>query len=195
MSQTQSEDDIEIMARAAHAARRAAIEAKPFDANLGTLVERFCQADLEATAWVFFDSGEVLKRRDILDRVTRLASSLNRIGIMQGTHVAVMLPNISAFPVTWLALARLGAVMVPVNVRYTPAELGYVLTDSEAEFLVIDRSLITTFNALETRPGSVDRRSYRRARRRGARQSQLGTACRRGNGGICSSLVGRAKTI
>ena len=155
MSQTQSEDDIEIMARAAHAARRAAIETKPFDANLGTLVERFCQADLEATAWVFFDSGEVLKRRDILDRVTRLASSLNRIGIVQGTHVAVMLPNISAFPVTWLALARLGAVMVPVNVRYTPAELGYVLTDSEAEFLVIDRSLITTFNTLETRPAAL----------------------------------------
>ena len=109
--------------------------------------------------------------------------------LVKGTHVAVTLPNISAFPVTWLALARLGAVMVPVNVRYTPAELGYVLTDSEAEFLVIDRSLITTFNALEKRRVAL---TADRIVVHGAwnRQSQLGTACRRGNVGICSSLVG-----
>ena len=155
MSPTQGEDDVEARARAAHAARRAAIEEKPFDDNLGALVERFCRADPEATAWVFFDGGEVLKRREVLDRITRLASSFNRIGIVKGTHVAVMLPNVSAFPVTWLALARLGAVMVPVNVRYTAAELGYVLTDSQAEFLVIDHTLLGTFKALDKRPAAL----------------------------------------
>lgn len=131
------------------------MEAKPFDANLGDLVERFCKADPAAVAWVFFDSDETLTRHDVFDRVTRLASSLSRIGVGKGTHVALMMPNISAFPVTWLALARLGAVMVPVNVRYTTSELGYVLTDSEAEFLVIDSALLGVFNALETRPASL----------------------------------------
>jgi crotonobetaine/carnitine-CoA ligase len=155
MPETQTTEASEAAARAAHQARRAAMEAKPFDANLGDLVERFCKADPAAVAWVFFDSGETLTRRDIFDRVTRLASSLSRIGISKGTHVAVMMPNISAFPVTWLALARLGAVMVPVNVRYTAAELGYVLTDSEAEFLVIDSGLLGVFNALEARPPAL----------------------------------------
>ncbi len=131
------------------------MEAKPFDANLGDLVERFCKADPTAVAWVFFDGDETLTRHDVFDRVTRLASSLSRIGVGKGTHVALMMPNISAFPVTWLALARLGAVMVPVNVRYTTSELGYVLTDSEAEFLVIDSALLGVFNALEKRPASL----------------------------------------
>ena len=132
MIKTQTPEAREAAASAAHQARRAAMEAKPFDANLGDLVERFCKADPAAVAWVFFDSDETLTRHDVFDRVTRLASSLSRIGVGKGTHVALMMPNISAFPVTWLALARLGAVMVPVNVRYTTSELGYVLTDSEA---------------------------------------------------------------
>jgi acyl-CoA synthetase (AMP-forming)/AMP-acid ligase II len=155
MSETQTTEASEAAARAAHQARRAAMEAKPFDANLGDLVERFCKADPAAVAWVFFDSGEILTRRDVFDRVTRLASSLSRIGVGKGTHVALMMPNISAFPVTWLALARLGAVMIPVNVRYTTSELGYVLTDSEAEFLVIDGALLGIFNALEARPPAL----------------------------------------
>ena len=37
---------------------------------------------------------------------------------------------------TWLALARLGAVMVPVNKRYTARELAYTLTDSDTGWLV-----------------------------------------------------------
>ena len=152
MAGTAGTDDIEHKARSAHAARIAAMEAKPFDANLGALVERFCRADPDAVAWVFFDSGETLTRRQVLDGVTRLASSLAGIGIAKGTHVAVMLPNVAAFPITWLALARLGAIMVPVNVRYTPAELFYVLTDSEAEFLIIDAALTDVFKALEKRP-------------------------------------------
>lgn len=155
MLETQTTEASEAAARAAHQARRTAMEAKPFDANLGDLVERFCKADPAAVAWVFFDGGETLTRHDVFDRVTRLASSLSRIGVGKGTHVAVMMPNIAAFPMTWLALARLGAVMIPVNVRYTPSELGYVLTDSEAEFLVIDSGLLGVFNALEARPPAL----------------------------------------
>lgn len=152
MTSAQGTDEIERRSRAAHAARIAAMEARPFDSNLGTLVERFAQADPQATAWVFFDSGETLTRGQVLDRITRLASSLAKIGVKKGTHVGVVLPNVPAFPITWLALARLGAVMVPVNVRYTPAELTYVLTDSEAEYVVIDESLMPVLQSLEKRP-------------------------------------------
>ena len=148
-------DEIDRKAKAAHAERRRKIETTPLEANLGAVVENFCKRDPEATAWVFIDSGESLKRREILDRVTRLASSLARIGIRKGTHVAVVLPNKPAFPITWLAIARLGAVMVPVNVRYTAAELNYVLTDSEAEYVVIDESLLPRLESLDPRPAAL----------------------------------------
>ena len=46
-----------------------------------------------------------------------------------------MIHNIPQFPVTWLALSRLGAVMVPVNISYTGRELDYIVNDGDAEFL------------------------------------------------------------
>src|SRR5204863_1107107 len=85
----------------------------------------------------------------------RLAAGLARAGIRKGSHVGVMLPNVAALPTTWLALARLGAVMVPINIGYTPREMGYVVGDSEAEFLVIDEDRLDTLAALPDRPPAL----------------------------------------
>jgi crotonobetaine/carnitine-CoA ligase len=146
------QDSIDATAKAAHAERRRRMEAEPLAPNLHSLVERFCQEDPDALAWVFFDSNETLTRSDIFDRITRLASSLYGIGVGKGTHVAVALPNVSAFPITWLALACLGAVMVPVNTRYTATELGYVLNDADAEYMVIDERLLRRLESVADRP-------------------------------------------
>jgi crotonobetaine/carnitine-CoA ligase len=143
------EDATDVAAKAAHAKRRRRMEVEPLAPNLQALIEDFCHEDPDALAWVFFDSNERLTRRDILDQITRLASSLHRIGVEKGSHVAVLLPNVSAFPITWLALACLGAVMVPVNTRYTAAELGYVLNDAEAAFLVIEATLLRQLHNLD----------------------------------------------
>lgn len=67
-----------------------------------------------------------------------------------------MLPNVPEFPTTWLALARLGAVMVPINIGYTARELHYVLTDSEASFLVIDASCLATLDQMTAETPVLD---------------------------------------
>src|SRR5436853_6396739 len=69
-------------------------------------------------------------------------------GVGHGTHVAVMLPSVPAYAITWFALARLGAVMIPVNMQYKPGDLEYVLRDSEARYLVIDESVMASFEAI-----------------------------------------------
>ena len=67
----------------------------------------------------------------------------------KGSHVAVMLPNIAAFPFVWLAIGMLGAVMVPMNNTYSEREIAYVLGDSEADFLVVhDECLKSVENVL-----------------------------------------------
>jgi len=48
-----------------------------------------------------------------------------------------MLPNGFEFPLAWQALAKLGAVMVPVNVQYREKELQDVLNHSEAKLAVV----------------------------------------------------------
>lgn len=70
-------------------------------------------------------------------RVDRLAAALQQLGVVKGDRVAVMLPNGFDFPLAWLALARLGAVIVPANITYQAHDLHYILADAGASVLLI----------------------------------------------------------
>jgi carnitine-CoA ligase len=89
-------------------------------------------------ALIFDESGETISYGDLGDRTRRVAAALQSIGVERGDHVAVMLRNRVEFPVAWLALARLGAVMVPLNVYYREADASYVLNDARATVLVTE---------------------------------------------------------
>lgn len=58
-------------------------------------------------------------------------------GIRRGDRVALMCPNIFAFPVAMLGIIRAGAVQVNVNPLYTPHELQHQLEDAGAETIVV----------------------------------------------------------
>ena len=117
-------------------------------ALLDAAVERFGEREFLN----YFEQGERLSFAGTREQVRRLAHSLTGIGVGKGSHVAVMLPNVPAYPVTWLALATLGAVMVPVNNRYTARELRYVLEDSDAGFLIVHRDYFPVIDAVDPLP-------------------------------------------
>ena len=73
---------------------------------------------------------------EVEGRTNRLANALGAHGVSHSHKVAVMMPNGIDFPTVWLALAKLGAVMVPVNTRYREADLTYVLNDSGASMAI-----------------------------------------------------------
>lgn len=60
-----------------------------------------------------------------------------RLGIRRGDRVALMSPNIFAFPIAMLGILRAGAVQVNVNPLYTPRELEHQLKDAGAETIFI----------------------------------------------------------
>ncbi|WP_033288856.1 fatty acyl-CoA synthetase [Amycolatopsis jejuensis] len=64
--------------------------------------------------------------------VNRLANALAERGIGQGDRVAVLSRNSTAYVLAIFAVARLGAVLVPVNFMLTAGEAGYVLKHSGA---------------------------------------------------------------
>lgn len=99
----------------------------------------------ERPAAVFFDDNETLTYSDLLRQIARLASSFERVGISHGTHVGVMLHTDVRYPLTWLALATLGAVTVPINPEYTPRELHYIISTANVRFIVIDNDVLPTF--------------------------------------------------
>src|ERR1700760_4736706 len=73
------------------------------------------------------------------DRLSRnfTAYLQNRLGVRKGDRIAVMLPNIPAFPLAMLGIVRAGAVQVNVNPLYTPRELEHQLNDAGVETIVI----------------------------------------------------------
>ena len=80
--------------------------------TLGDFVRRRARAMGDAKVGVWFEEGDSLSYAELDRLADRLAAGLVSRGVRKGTHVAVMLPNISAFPISWVALGRIGAVMV-----------------------------------------------------------------------------------
>lgn len=75
---------------------------------------------------------------ELNDRTTRLANALRARGVERGDRVAVMLPSGFEFFETGLAVAKAGAVMIPVNWHLKPDEVTWILSDSGATALVAD---------------------------------------------------------
>lgn len=86
---------------------------------------------------VFLVSGDQRLTYGQVDHQARaLAAGLQQLGIEAGDRVALDLPNWSEFVVSMFAAAKLGAVIVPLNPRYTLPELQYMLRHSEAAAVV-----------------------------------------------------------
>lgn len=66
------------------------------------------------------------------------AAALASLGVLPGHRVALLARNGPGFVATVHAAARLGAILLPLNVRLTPAELAWQLGDAGAALLVCD---------------------------------------------------------
>jgi acyl-CoA synthetase (AMP-forming)/AMP-acid ligase II len=138
--------------------RRRQIESEPLPTNVAVLLDEAAAEVPDKVALDFFEDGERLTYGELRQRVSRLASGMARRGIGRGSHVGVMLPNVSALPLTWLALARLGAVMLPINTAYTPREVDYVIVDGEVGWLVIDNASLAILSEDSERPTRLSNR-------------------------------------
>ena len=86
---------------------------------------------------LFIFNDKPLSFAEVNRRVNKTANALHSVGVTKGKHVAVMLPNGVDFPIVWFALAKLGAVIVPININYHDHDLTYALNNSQAGFFVV----------------------------------------------------------
>jgi crotonobetaine/carnitine-CoA ligase len=104
--------------------------------DVATLVLRAAERWPDRTAWTFDQTGESLTFGQVADRSAALARTLAGLGVSRRDRVAALLSNVPDFPLVWLAMARLGAALVPVNLNYRSHDAGHLLTDSGAKLLV-----------------------------------------------------------
>jgi len=77
----------------------------------------------------------------IAARIDDAARRLIAAGVGHGEHVALWLNNSDDWIFIAFALQKIGAVLVPINTRFRPRDLSYVLAQSDSRFLIThDRS-------------------------------------------------------
>jgi len=86
----------------------------------------------------FSSFGQVLTYAEIERKSGYFAAYLqSQLGLKKGDRVALMSPNIMAFPVVMLGILRAGLVQVNVNPLYTPRELTHQLNDADTDTIII----------------------------------------------------------
>ncbi|RYZ12880.1 MAG: ATP-dependent acyl-CoA ligase [Comamonadaceae bacterium] len=97
-----------------------------------------------------FDDDSTWSYGETLAQVRSAAAALQRLGVEQGDHVLLWLPNGPDFLRTWLAINYLGAVCVCVNTAYRGAVLEHVLRNAQARIMVTLQTLAARLEGLGT---------------------------------------------
>ena len=88
----------------------------------------------DKTAIVFEDKRYTFN--DLNERVNRLANGLIKLGVKKGDRVAFLQVNCNQCVETYFAVAKVGAIYVPLNFRAKEKELGYMLNSAGAIILI-----------------------------------------------------------
>ena len=72
------------------------------------------------------------------DRIARFAGALRTLGVEDGDRVAMLSLNSDVFHEVLLAVPWAGGVIVPVNFRWSPAEIAYSLEECGVKVLIVD---------------------------------------------------------
>ena len=111
--------------------------------SVTTLMERAMQRYADKVAFQSFSQSLTYAQVDKLS-ADFCAYLQHRLGVAKGDRVAVMMPNLAAFPISMLGIIRAGAVQVNVNPLYTARELEHQLNDSGCKTIVIFSGSTTT---------------------------------------------------
>ena len=85
-------------------------------------------------------STQVLTYQQLFDAADELAAGLHQWGLRKGDRVAFYLGSRPEFVIAYLAVIRLGAVVVPINLRYRSTEIGHILADCMPRLLITERA-------------------------------------------------------
>lgn len=102
--------------------------------TFGSLVDEKAERFGEREALVFGEQRYTFKQ--VRERVDEVAAGLIKLGVRHGDHVALWLVNRPEWIFCMFALARIGAVQVPVNTRFRTHDLEYLLRQSDARYLI-----------------------------------------------------------
>lgn len=113
--------------------------------HLGDLLSRSAARNPAKIALIYGEIRQTYAELD--DAVNRTANALASRGVVKGDHVALFSHNNHAFVVVRFALARLGAVTVPINFMLNAPEVAFILSNGEMCGVVAEDTLCAVADA------------------------------------------------
>jgi long-chain acyl-CoA synthetase len=110
------------------------------------LVKESAEAFPKNTAYVFED--ESTSYEQYYTQIEKFAAALHSLGVKFTDKVALYLPNIPSYLISYFAVNRIGAIVVPCNAAYREKEIGFILKDSEAETIVVLEDMLSILKNL-----------------------------------------------
>jgi|GEM_PF-413487 acyl-CoA synthetase (AMP-forming)/AMP-acid ligase II len=125
-----------------------------FPETMGELMERAAENFPDSPAFNFFHDGITLTFSEVRDQVRATADTLSQQGVGLNSHIGVIMGNRVEFPITWLSLALLGAVMVPIHKKSTAREIEFIINDADVDFMIVESEF---FDEMEMAIAKSDR--------------------------------------
>jgi acyl-CoA synthetase (AMP-forming)/AMP-acid ligase II len=114
-----------------------------------------CHGNLDA--WYDVDDGRMFSFAEVKRQVDRLACGLQRAGIGKGDRVGVVGKNVFEYFLIYGAAAALGAIVLPINWRLSPEEMGYNLNDCQPRIVFAGEEFQEAIGSLKSSLASVEK--------------------------------------
>lgn len=102
--------------------------------NLCTILKKASDIHTNKTALIFNDN--YISYSTLREGTERLAAGLKALHLGRGDRIALMLPNVPHFIMSYFALLQAGITIVPVSIYYKSEEILHLLEDSEARGII-----------------------------------------------------------
>ena len=97
--------------------------------NIAKNIERGSNLFPNKPALIF--EGKYFTYKHLNEIVNRAANALKELGIKRGERVALFLPNIPEFIISYLGIQKIGAIAVSINVSLQEDEVKFILDDDK----------------------------------------------------------------
>ncbi len=94
--------------------------------------------------------------REFNERCDRLSDALLQLNLKTGDRVAYLSFNCHRLLEAYYGVPQIGAILLPLNIRLSPEELGYILNDSSPRLLFLDPEFIPLVEALRPNVKSIE---------------------------------------
>ena len=123
--------------------------------SLGDLLRRSARRDPNKTAVICGHQVWTFSEMDAI--CNRLGRGLLGLGLRKGDRVAILSRNSHAFAALRFAVAKIGAILVPINFMLNPDEINFILVNSGAKVLAVGPDLVEAAKAATAKSSSVEK--------------------------------------